>query len=111
MTITSRARVATGDARHYLRRLCQHFADPSERHSGQAFDVSFDDREGSIDFAPVIAATCRIDATEPGVLTVEAHAGDEAALGRVQRIVTKHLKHFGQGEDLTVDWNAAADLP
>jgi hypothetical protein len=69
---TSIARVMTDHPRAYLRQLCEHFADPAHRHSGQEFQVSFDDQEGLIDFAPVVSGTCRLDARQGGVLVVEA---------------------------------------
>jgi hypothetical protein len=93
--IASTARVATERPSAHLKQLCEHFADASQRHSAQEFDVTFDDQEGFIDFAPVVVATCRLHARQEGVLAVEVSAGDQAALERVQRIVTKHLERLG----------------
>jgi uncharacterized protein len=110
---SSNARVATERPALYLRELCEHFADPRHRHSGQEFEVAFDDREGRIDFAPVVSGACRLDARREGVLVVEASGSDQAALERVQRIVARHLERFGVRDGLTVEWRPAAgvDLP
>jgi hypothetical protein len=105
--VVSTARVTTEHAATYLKRLCEHFADPGHRHSAQEFEVSFDDRQGLIDFAPVVRGTCRVDAQDD-TLIAEAHGSDEAALERVERIVARHLERFGQQEDLAVEWRRRA---
>jgi uncharacterized protein len=102
----SSARVATERPRLYLKQLCQHFAVASQRHSAQAFKVTFDDHEGFINLAPVVSGSCRLDARHQGVLMVEASGSDQATLERVQRIVTKHLERFGRSDGLTVEWGA-----
>jgi uncharacterized protein len=101
--VVSTSRVATEHAAVYLKQLCEHFADPGHRHSPQEFEVSFDERQGLIDFAPVVSGTCRVDARD-GVLILEACGSDQPSLERVQRIVAKHLERFGQREALTVEW-------
>jgi hypothetical protein len=107
--LASTARVATERPTIYLKELCEHFADERQRHSAQGFEVTFDDDEGFIDFAPVVSGTCRVDARQEGVLVVELSGADEAALGRLQRIVTKHLERFGRSDGLTVEWGR--DVP
>ena len=111
MTLTSTARIATERPTPYLRQLCEHFADGSQRHSAQEFEVTFDDHEGFIDFAPVVSATCRLHARQEGMLVVEASGADQAALERVQRIVTRHLERFGRPEGLTVEWVPVSQRP
>ena len=108
--LASTAYVATERPTLYLKQLCEHFADPTQRHSTQEFEVTFDDHEGLIDFAPVISGTCRLDARREGLLVVEAAGIDPSALQRVQRIVTKHLQRFGGGDGLHVEWSAGSDL-
>jgi hypothetical protein len=98
------ARVATERPTTYLKQLCEHFADVGQRHGAQEFEVAFDEREGFIDFAPVVSGSCRLDARQEGVLVVEVSGSDRPALERVQRIVTKHLERFGRGDGLTVEW-------
>jgi uncharacterized protein len=105
--VVSTAHMATEHAAAYLMQLCEHFADPGHRHSAQEFVVSFDDRQGLIDFAPVVRGTCRVDAQDR-VLIAEARGSDEAALERVERIVARHLERFGQPEGLTVEWRRRA---
>jgi len=109
--LASTARVATERPTTYLKQLCEHFADASQRHSVQEFDVSFDDHEGFIDFAPVVSGTCRLDARQGGLLVVEVGGSDQSALGRVQRIVAKHLERFGGSEGVTVEWRPASGSP
>jgi hypothetical protein len=107
----SSARVATDRPEVHLKQLCDHFADPGRRHSPQEFEVSFEDLEGSIDFAPVVRGSCRLDAREPGVLVLDARGADQAALERIERIVAKHVKRFGEAEGLTVEWGRASERP
>ena len=64
--LVSTAQVATERPTFYLRSVCEHFADVTQRHSDQRFDVSFDEHEGFIDFAPVVSGTCRLDARRGG---------------------------------------------
>jgi hypothetical protein len=109
MMPASTARVATEHPTTYLKEVCEHFADERQRHSAQEFEVSFDDHEGFINFAPVVSGTCSLDARQEGVLVVEASGSDQAALERVQRIVTKHLQRFGGSGGLTVEW--VRDVP
>jgi hypothetical protein len=108
--LASTAHVATDRPTLYLKRLCEHFADPTRRHSPQGFEVTFDDHEGLIDFAPVISGTCRLDARREGLLVVEAAGIDQSALQRVQRIVTKHLQRLGGNDGLHVEWSPGSDL-
>jgi hypothetical protein len=109
--LASTARVAAEQPTLYLNQLCQHFADASQRHSAQEFEVGFDDEEGFVDFAPVVSGTCRLDAREEGVLLVEASGTDQAALERVQRIVARHLERFGRSDGLTVAWSPSTEQP
>jgi hypothetical protein len=109
--LTSTAHVATARPTTYLKQLCEHFADETQRHSAQEFDVTFDDHEGFINLAPVISGTCRLDARQEGLLLVEVSGSDQAALDRVQRIVTKHLERFGRSDGLTVEWRPGRELP
>jgi hypothetical protein len=107
----STAQVATERPTVYLRQLCEHFADPRHRHSGQEFEVTFDDREGFIDFAPVVSGACRLNARQEGMLVVEASGTDQGARERVQRIVARHLERFGQSDGLTVEWGPPSERP
>lgn len=108
--LASTAHLTTDRPTLYLKQLCEHFADPTQRHGPQEFEVTFDDHEGLIDFAPVVSGTCRLDARREGLLVVEAAGIDQSALQRVQRIVTKHLQRFGGGDGLHVEWSAGSDL-
>jgi len=108
--LASTARVATNRPTLYLKQLCEHFADETERHSAQEFEVSFDDHEGFIDFAPVVSGSCRLDARQEAVLVLEASETDQTALERVQRIVARHVERFGNREGLTVEWRPASGV-
>jgi hypothetical protein len=109
LMLVSTAHVATERPTLYLERLCEHFADARQRHSAQEFEVTFDEHAGFIDFAPIVTGTCRLDARQRGVLVIEASASDQAALERLQRIVTKHLERFGRSNGLSVNWTPPAD--
>jgi hypothetical protein len=109
--LASTAHVTTDRPTLYLKQLCGHFADATQRHSPQEFEVSFDDNEGLIDFAPIVSGTCRLDARREGLLVVEAAGIDQSALQRVQRIVSKHLQRLGGRDRLKVEWGPASDLP
>jgi hypothetical protein len=100
----STARVATERPALYLERLCQHFSHEGPRHSGQEIDVRCDGHEGFVDFAPVVSGTCRLDARQKGVLELDARATDQAALERIQRILSEHVQRFGGRDGLTVEW-------
>mgnify|MGYP006162901057 CR=1 FL=1 len=41
--VASTARVATERPTLYLKQLCEHFADESQRHSAQEFEVTFEE--------------------------------------------------------------------
>jgi hypothetical protein len=109
--LTSTARMATERPATYLKQLCEHFADAGRRHSAQEFEVTFDDHEGFINFAPIVSGTCRLDARQAGVLVVELSGSDQAALERLQRIIAWHLERFGQSDGLMVDWRPGTKRP
>jgi hypothetical protein len=109
--LATSARVATERSTLYLNQLCGHFAHERGRHGAPGVEVTFDDHEGFVNFAPVVSGTCRLDAREEGVLVLSASGTDEVALGRVQRIVTEHVERFGARDGLTVQWGPASELP
>jgi hypothetical protein len=109
--LASTARVATQRPTHYLKQICAHFADERQRHSAQEFEVTFDDDEGYVNFAPVVSGTCRLDARQKDVLVVEVSGSDQAALERVQRIVTRHLERFTRRNGFTVEWGTSSKVP
>ncbi len=108
--LASTTHVATERPALYLKQLCEHFADPTRRHSPQEFEVTFDDYQGLIDSAPVVSATCRLHARQERLLVIEVSGSDRAALERVQRIVTKHLQRFGGDDRVNIEWSPGADL-
>lgn len=109
--VASSARVATERPTGYLRQLCEHFAHERGRHSAPGVEVTFDDHEGFVDFAPIISGTCRLDARQEGVLALEARGSDQAALERVQRLLTEHVERFGRPDGLTVEWGPSRSSP
>jgi hypothetical protein len=48
LMLASTARVATERPSPYLKQLCEHFANETQRHSAQEFEVTFDDHVGFI---------------------------------------------------------------
>lgn len=109
--VASTARVATERPTLYLKQLCEHFAHERRRHSAPEVEVTFDDHEGFVNFAPVVSGTCRLDAREEGVLVLDASGTDQAALERVRRIVTEHVERFGRRDGLTVEWGPTSEQP
>jgi uncharacterized protein len=109
--LATTARVETDRATLYLKQLCEHFADPERRHSGQQFEVSFDEREGLINLAPVVSGSCRLDASKDGVLVLSVSGADRAAVERLQRIIARHVERFGHGDGLRVAWGPISELP
>jgi hypothetical protein len=45
------------------------------------------------------------------VLVVEVSGSDQAALERVQRIVTRHLERFTRRNGFTVEWGTSSKVP
>ena len=109
--VASTARVATEHPTLYLRQLCEHFDHERGRHGAPGVEVTFDDHEGFVNFAPAVNGTCRLDAREEGVLVLSASGTDRAALERVQGILTEHVKRFGRRDGLTVDWDPGSQAP
>jgi hypothetical protein len=109
--VASTARVATEHPTLYLRQLCEHFDHERGRHGAPGVEVTFDDHEGFVNFAPAVSGTCRLDAREEGVLMLSASGTDQAALERVQRVVTEHVERFGRRDRLTVEWGPASEVP
>jgi len=107
--IASRGRVITDRPELYLRQLCEHFAHAEHRHSAQEFEVRFSDREGCINFAPIVDGMCRLNARQEDELLLDASGRDHQALERLKRIVGKHVRRIGQSEGLTVEWTPATD--
>lgn len=107
--VASTGRVPNERPTLYLKQLCEHFAHERGRHGAPGVEVSFDDDEGFVNFAPVISGSCRLDAREEGVLILAVSGSDLTALERVQGVLTDHVERFGQRNGLTVEWTAASE--
>jgi hypothetical protein len=108
--LASGAFVVTERPSHYLRQLCEHFAHEKGRHGAPEVEVTFDEYEGFVDFAHVISGTCRLDARQQGALVLSARGTNQAALERVQGVLTDHVERFGRRDGLTVDWGPASEV-
>jgi hypothetical protein len=109
--VASTARVATERPTVYLTQLCEHFLHERGGHGTPGVEVTFDEHEGFVNFAPVVSGTVRLDARQEGVLEFSASGIDQAALERVERILTEHVERFGRAEELKVEWAPAVGLP
>jgi|SRR3954469_8452142 hypothetical protein len=89
----SHASVATEKPAPYMKQLCKHF--------GHKVDVTFDDQQGTIEFA---MGRCDLDATQPGVLRLDVEAPDAEGLERTQQVIGSHLERFGRRDELSVSW-------
>ena len=94
VAVRSVAEIATQLAGRYLTQLCKHFE--------HKCPVSHEAGSGSIGF---VAGECRLLA-EAGVLTLACEAADEALLGQVQDVVTRHLLRFAFREEMRIEWRA-----
>ena len=91
---TAVALVRTAKASSYLQQLCKHF--------GHKLPVSFDPREGRIEFA---MGVCALEAA-PGAetLALRASAASAEDLTRLEDVVARHLLRFAFREQLEIDW-------
>jgi hypothetical protein len=96
--LSSEARVATDAARRYLGQLCKHFQ--------HKLPVVFDQRHGRIEFE---AGSCELDAVpDAGMLVMRVFASDEAALARLEEVVSRHLERFAFRDETKVRWARSA---
>lgn len=94
MRFTAEARVATEVPRRYLGQLCKHFQ--------HKLPVELGETRGRIEFP---MGVCTLDAAAlAGTLLMRVAAADEAALGRLEELVARHLERFAFREPLTVPW-------
>lgn len=98
-TVTSTARVVTDAAARYATQLAAHLGRKATVEAGPEGD------------RVVLGAGSCLLRVEPGALTLEAVAADEAALARVQQVVGDHLERFGRRAGLTVHWAAGPSRP
>jgi hypothetical protein len=82
MALSSEAQIATAVAQRYITQLCKHFE--------HRLPARYWAEWGSIEFP---TGTCRMEA-RPNLLILRAEAKDEAALGQLEEVVTRHLERF-----------------
>jgi len=99
-SLSSIGLVATTKPAPYMKQLCRHF--------GHRNEVSFDDRSGTIQLS---SGTCRLDASAPAQLVLEATAADAESLARLCDVIGGHLERFGSRDELAVSWSAATAAP
>ncbi|MFZ3205156.1 MAG: DUF2218 domain-containing protein [Pseudomonas sp.] len=93
MTLTATSHVPTATPGRYIGRLCKHFA--------HKIPVSFDERQGRIEFAFGLAL---LDAERDGLrLTVQS--ADHAQLEKLKQVVASHFERFAWQEALSLDWH------
>ncbi|HEY5302117.1 MAG TPA: DUF2218 domain-containing protein [Acetobacteraceae bacterium] len=95
---SSAARVATEVPRRYLGQLCTHFE------HGPTLSVSVAERHGRIEFPFGI---CTLDA-KAEALVMHVKADDEAALGRLEDVVARHLERFAFRDKPEIVWMRAS---
>jgi hypothetical protein len=95
--VTSEARVATDlSPRRYLGQLCKHF----QHKLPVTFDEDF--THGRIEFS---VGVCELEADEgQNLLIMQAKAGSDADLARLEDVVARHLVRFAFRQELTVAW-------
>ena len=93
----SKTRIQTQSASRYLQQLCKHWS--------HKFDVEFTPERGRVPFADDRACTFE---AEGETLTMTVEAPDEAAIDRLEGVVTEHLKRFAFREELgEIAWQRA----
>jgi uncharacterized protein len=90
--LVSEARVATAMSRRYLAQLCKHFQ--------HKLPASLTETYGRIEFP---AGVCTLNADTDGLL-LRVTASDEAALARLEEVITRHLGRFAFREMLEIHW-------
>jgi hypothetical protein len=90
--VQSQALVETQNASRYLVQLCKHFA--------HKIPVDYDPRKGRAEFP---FGLCLMEARDDR-LVLQCEGADEAALGRVQDVVQKHLEGFAFRENPKIEW-------
>jgi len=95
---SSRAVVATPNARRYLRMLCKHWS--------HKFEVVYDETHGRVPFSDEASADFAIDDAER--LVLRATHADAAQLPRLQGVIAEHLQRFAIKEPLAFNWSADA---
>jgi len=89
---TAVARVETESPERYAKQLCEHL--------GRRSKSTFADGDGTIELT---AGVVRLH-SEPGVLVLEAEAGNDADLAVVTEVAGRHLERFGRRNELQVAW-------
>jgi hypothetical protein len=96
--VLSEARVATPRAARYMTQLCKHFE--------HRRNVSYDAAHGSIAFD---SGVCSMAATGD-LLVLQAAAGTEENLTRLEEVVIHHLARFAFRDKPAIEWRRAARL-
>jgi len=89
---TSAAFVETPRAQRYTKQLVSHF--------GTKVSTEMTDTGGTLSFG---FGTCTLEATPTGI-RLEATAGDDEELDRLEDVVARHLVRFGSNDALAVSW-------
>ncbi len=92
MSLTATCHVSTATPARYIGRLCKHFA--------HKIPVSFDERQGRIEFPFGLAL---LTAEDDG-LRLRVEAADPEQLGRLREVVASHFERFAWREALVLDW-------
>ncbi|MDX3773150.1 DUF2218 domain-containing protein [Chromatiaceae bacterium AAb-1] len=93
---TVTASVTTTRARDYMRKLCIHWS--------HRFEVSFDEKAGSIQFGDGKQALLQV---QDNALLVTVSSADEAGLSKLADVVAEHISRYAQKESLQFVWNNA----
>ncbi len=99
--MSSEARVSIASPRRYLGQLCKHF--------GHKMPATYAEDYGSgrIEFPDL--GVCTLEAADAGgLLVMQAAAGTEDELARLEAVVARHLERFAFRDPLTVTWQRNA---
>ncbi len=94
--MNAEARVATGNASHYIKVLCNHF--------GRKVAAEFTATQGSVQFP---FGVCQLSG-DPEELVLRVQADNDQQLAQLKGVVGEHLEKFARrGEVITVVWQDA----
>jgi hypothetical protein len=117
---TSQTTIKTDRPERYLIQLCKHAAAmgktrgghrPRNHSTGVALasgdiqvHAEYTEERGVVTITPW--GRCTLEAA-PGTLALRAEAADQAALQRIQDIITRDLERFARRERLTISWQSS----
>ncbi len=100
MTLTTEARIETGNASRYLDELCRQLDARSHAKPELGVQVEWTDAAGTVDFG---WGRCSMRAGET-MLELQAEAPDQNGLQQVRELITRHIDKVARDGELPLTW-------